>query len=374
MINVAVVFGGESFEHDISVITAVQLLGRANMPNYNLIPIYIDKNGKWFTGDELFDLDNYGDFRKLKECAITCSSQYLYYVKRNKLKQYVKIDVAIMCLHGGQGEGGGVSGLFDLADIPYSACDLCASAICLDKVIFKDIMRGLSIATVDGFCVNEEEYLLEKDAIKEKINKFGYPIILKPSRLGSSIGVEVVGSENEFDSKLVSAFKYDSRVLIEKYVDIDKEINIALLKDKGSLIYSNTEEPIRSSEILSFDEKYKKGVGGFESIKRIYPAKISDKLSKKIKDISGNIYTSLNLYGVVRFDFILDKNKKLYINEVNTIPGSMANYLFDKDIYPYEKVIDILISNAINRNIKLKKNCTAFSSDVLASGMKILEK
>lgn len=374
MINVAVIFGGESFEHDISIITAVQLLGRANMPNYNLIPIYIDKNGKWFTGDELFDLDNYGNFRKLKECAITCSSQYLYSIKGNKMKQYAKIDVAIMCLHGGQGEGGGVSGLFELANIPYTACDLCASAICLDKIIFKDIMCGLGIDTVDSFSVAEEEYLLDKELVRNKFNKFGYPIILKPSRLGSSIGIEVVANENELDSKLENAFKYDSRVLIEKFVDIDKEINIALVKDKGSWIFSNTEEPIRSSEILSFDEKYKKGVGGFESIKRICPAKISDKMLKKIKDISQNIYTSLNLYGVVRFDFILDKNKKLYINEVNTIPGSMANYLFDKEVYPYEKIIDILISNAINRNIKNNKNCTLFSTDVLVDGMKILEK
>ena len=331
MKNIAVIFGGESCEHDISIITGVQLLSRANLPDYNLIPIYIDRNGRWLTGDELFDLDNYNDeFFAVKECAITPSSQILYSIRKRKLKPITNIDAAILCLHGGSGEGGGVSGLLSMAKIPYSACNLTASALCLDKVAFKYMMKGIGVETIDGFAIFEEEYILGKQGVEEKVEKIGYPIILKPSKLGSSIGIEVVSIREELEDKLKKCFLYDKKVLIEKYVEIKKEINIAIIENKGELIFSDTEEPISKSTILSFDEKYSNSSDGFEGIKRISPALINEDMTQVIRDTAARVYSKLDLFGVVRFDFILDKGNQLYINEVNTIPGSMANYLFDK--------------------------------------------
>ncbi len=375
MKNIAVIFGGESCEHDISIITGVQLLSRANLPDYNLIPIYIDRNGRWLTGDELFDLDNYNDeFFAVHECTITPSSQTLYSIKKRKLKPITNIDAAILCLHGGNGEGGGVSGLLSMAKIPYSACSLTSSAMCLDKVAFKYMMKGIGVETIDGFAIFEEEYILGKQGVIDKINKMGYPIILKPSKLGSSIGIEVVISSEELEDKLKQSFLYDKKVLIEKYVDIKKEINIAVIENKGDLVFSNTEEPISKSSILSFDEKYSNSTDGFEGIKRISPALINEEMTQVIRDTAAKIYSKLDLFGVVRFDFILDTGDQLYINEVNTIPGSMANYLFDKEKYPYNKLIDIMISNAIHRKVKEGQYQVNYISDVLNKGVKVLEK
>lgn len=375
VINLAVVFGGESFEHDISIITGVQLLTHSNMADYNVIPIYINKRGKWLTGDELYDLDNYANgFKKLREVCLTQKSNMLYFVNKNKLKPYKAIDVAIFCLHGGAGEGGGLSALFDMAQIPYSACDMTSSGLCLDKVKFKYLMLGLGIDVVDAVSIYGDEYALDRDKVKLKVKKLGYPLILKPSHLGSSIGIEVVKTENEFDEKIKNTFLFDDSILVEKYVDIEKEINIAIVQDKGKIIFSNSEEPVRMSEILSFDEKYRKNPGGFESIKRICPANISDEQLKRLKEIASTVYRSLGLFGVVRFDFIIDKEGKIYINEVNTIPGSMANYLFDKSEMPYEKLIRLLVSNSIDRFVKKAKLQLEYGSDILKSGVKLLEK
>lgn len=375
MKNIAVIFGGESCEHDISIITGVQLLSRANLPDYNLIPIYINKKGVWLTGDELFDIDNYNnDFFAVKACTITPTSQMLYFVQKRKLKPFVNIDAAILCLHGGNGEGGGVSGLLAMAKIPYSSCNLTASAVCLDKVAFKYMMRGIGVEVIDGFAIMEEDFILDRERVERKINKIGYPIIIKPAKLGSSIGIEVVYSQDELDKKIKNAFKYDRKVLVEKYVNIKKEINIAVIEDKGELIFSNTEEPISKSSILSFDEKYSNSVDGFEGIKRISPANINDEMRQVIIDTAARIYTSLDLFGIVRFDFILDSDYQLYINEVNTIPGSMANYLFDKNEYSYNKLIEMLVSNAIHRKVKEENYRESYSSDVLNRGMKALEK
>lgn len=375
MINLAVMFGGKSFEHDISVITGVQLLSHANLPNYNVMPIYVNKDGRWFVGDELFDLDNFANgFRKLKEVILSPSSKSLYLVKGKSLKKYKDIDVAILCFHGGLGEGGGVSALLDFSGIPYTSADMTAGAVCLDKSIFKFLMKGLDIPHIDGEVVWENDFLVDKEVVKERLGYLGYPLIIKPSKLGSSIGIEVVKNETELYDKLQSAFAFDKKVLVEKFVDIEKEVNIALVSNKGEMIFSNTEEPVASSDILSFDDKYRENSGGFESIKRIMPAKISNEAEIEIKDIASKIYKNLDLFGAVRFDFIIDKNNKVYINEVNTIPGSMANYLFDKDKLPYEGLIEILVSNATKRAVENSKKENDFDLDILKSGVKLLEK
>lgn len=375
MINLAVLFGGKSFEHDISVITGVQLLSHANLPNYNVVPIYINKDGRWFVGDELFDLDNYANgFRKLKEVTLSSSSKSLYLLKGKSLKKYKDIDVAVLCFHGGLGEGGGISALLELSGIPYSSADLTASSVCLDKSIFKSLMKGLDVPHIDGMSVFENDFLADKDEVSKQLSSLGYPLILKPSRLGSSIGIEVVKDEGELVEKLKKTFLFDKRVLVEKFVDIEKEVNIAVVQNKGELIFSNTEEPVSSSEILSFDDKYRENTGGFETIKRIMPAKISKDTEIKIKDIARKVYKNLDLFGVVRFDFIIDKNDNLYINEVNTIPGSMANYLFDKSKLSYEGLIEMLVSNATKRAVEQSKQKSGVDLDILKSGMRLLEK
>ena len=367
--NLVVIFGGESCEHDISIITGAQLISKCNSSLYNVIPIYISKQGIWYTGEKLSDIDNiYDNVKKSKECCFVPNSNYLFIKTGKKFKQFIKVDVAILCLHGRNGEDGTVASIMELSKIPYSSCGVLSSALCLDKGIFKDVCLGMDLPVVESFVLNENEYLLNKELYIEKIKQLGLPVIFKPCRLGSSIGIEVCKSLDEIDNKLSSAFCFDKKVLVEKYLDVEKEVNIAVMEDKGDLILSKTEEPISKDVILSFDDKYKNNAGGFETIKRISPANISDEIENQIKDMVVLCYSKFELFGVVRFDFIIDKNNKLYLNEVNTIPGSMANYLFDKELYPYPKLIEMMVSNAIHRFNKQKEIITTFDTDVLNDG------
>ena len=364
--NIAVIFGGESCEHDISIITGVQLMTNMNEYLYNVYPIYINKVGAWLTGENLNDVVNFtNDLKKLKECAFLPNDSGLYIKKRGKYKKLVDIDVVFVCLHGMRGEDGAVAGILEMSKIPYSSSSICASSICMDKCVFKYFAKGMGVNIVDGICVGKKEYLSDYESVFEKVKNLGLPIIIKPSRQGSSIGIEVCESLDAFKNQVEKAFKYDDKLLIEKFVSIKKEVNVAVLNNKHDFIISNTEEPITSDKILSFDNKYRKNTGGFETIKRKMPADISEEQESLIKQYATNVYVTLDMCGPVRFDFLIDDNDNIFLNEVNTIPGSMANYLFDKKKYGYEKLIEIMISNALLRSENAKKITKVFVSDVL---------
>ncbi|MBE5757490.1 MAG: ATP-grasp domain-containing protein [Clostridiales bacterium] len=368
MVNLMVVFGGESCEHDISVITGVQLIANCNEYLYNVIPVYIDKCGVWYTGDSLKDLDNYPNkLSKLKKCSIHPNDDYLYIEKGGKFKKYIKVDCCIPCLHGLRGEDGTLFAILNMSKIPCSSSGLVASSVCIDKDIFKCVCSSLNINVANGLSINHYDYLLDCEVVFEKVEKLGYPIIIKPCRQGSSIGIYVCHNRNELQKNIEISFKYDSKVVIEKFIDIKKEVNIALFEYLGDLIFSNTEEPKGKDEILSFDDKYKRSGGNFENIKRIIPAEIDTFTLDKIKEISRIVYCKLGMIGVVRFDFIIDKDDNVYLNEVNSIPGSMANYLFDKKMYPYSKLIDMLVRNGIKLSVD---SCVkVIDSGVLGSGL-----
>ena len=364
--NVAVIFGGESCEHDISIITGEQLISKCNEYLYNIYPIYINKNGEWLTGENLKDIDNIKEeCKKAKSCTFVPNDKGLYIKKGKKYKKLVDIDMVFLCLHGMRGEDGCVAGILELSKIPYSSSSICASSVCMDKCVFKNFAKGLSVDVVPGFSVNENDYLQMQEVYLNKANEIGYPIILKPSRQGSSIGIEVCKSDSDFTEKIKNVFKFDKKVLIEKFLDVGKEVNLAVFENKGEYILSSTEEPVTKEEILSFDNKYRKNSGGFETIKRIVPAQISEDIENKIKKVAINIYNALEMFGIVRFDFIVDKQGQVYLNEVNTIPGSMANYLFDKEKYGYPVLIELMISNAIHRYSKSFEVEKVFNTDVL---------
>ena len=221
--------------------------------------------------------------------------------------------------------------------------------------------------------MSEDKYLLDRSEVLHLIDDIGYPVIIKPSRLGSSIGIEVCQSEKEIDMCLKNAFKYDKKVLIERYFKIDKEVNIAVIEDKGELILSNTEEPVFKDELLSFDDKYLKNAGGFETIKRIVPARLDKEQFSQVSQIASKMYVALEMFGVVRFDFLVTDGV-VYLNEVNTIPGSMANYLFDKEKLNYGKLIEIMISNAVFRKERKDSLYKSYKTDVLKSGNVCLKK
>ena len=201
--NVAVIFGGESCEHDISIITGEQLISKVNNYLYNIIPIYIDRDGLWWTGEDLVDIDYFNDYdvkkRKLKRCSLVSGSRDLYLQKGKKYIKNVSIDVAILCLHGLRGEDGVVASILEMSKIPYSSSSLCASSVCMDKVVFKTFAKGLGINVVEGVELRGDDVKLHYDEILLRIKEsLGFPVIIKPSRQGSSIGIEVCKNEDVF--------------------------------------------------------------------------------------------------------------------------------------------------------------------------------
>lgn len=373
MINIAVIFGGESSEHDVSIITGMQLIENVDETKYKIFPIYISENGDWYTGDSLFDLDNYKDnLKKIYKCSFVANDNGLYLCKGKKCKKIADIDVCVTCLHGVNGEDGKVAGILELSKIPYTSSDICCSSMCIDKSIFKTFCNGLGVSVIDGFSINRNDFIVDKKSVFDKIIDFGFPIILKPSRQGSSVGIEVCKNVDELENKLNNVFEYDSKILIEEFVSVKKEVNIALFADGNNIVFSNTEEPIMSCDILNFQDKYLDN-SGLQSCRRIIPANISDECFFEIKKNAELVYRELEAFGVVRFDFIIDNDDNLFLNEVNTIPGSMANYLFDKHKYTYTKLIDALVDLSFLRNEKRIKY-TAFKSDILSSGLQGLKK
>ena len=368
--RVAVIFGGESCEHDISMITGVQLISNMNNYLYEVVPIYINKSGEWLTGDGLKDIDNYpNNLGKLMKCSLKPNNSALYIQSScGRLKKYKDIDVAVLCLHGLRAEDGMVAGVVECSKIPYTSSSLCASSVCMDKVVFKFFAKGLGGNVVDGYEITENDFYYNKSLIDYVIEKLGYPMIVKPSRQGSSIGISVCESYDELISSLNLAFNYDKSVLVEKFIDVKKEVNIAMFDNKGEYVMSNTEEPLTSDKFLNFDNKYRQNSGGFETIKRIVPAGISDSQHNKIIETATSVYKNLKMFGVVRFDFLIGEDDAVYLNEVNTIPGSMANYLFDKQKYSYPKLIELWISNAVFRKNKESEVLSTLDTNVLNNG------
>lgn len=368
MKNIAVIFGGVSCEHDISIITGLQVINFLDDELFNIIPIYINKYGEWFSDDRLLDLDNYPiKDLNLREVFLTPSSKILFQKKGKKLKPLNVIDFAIFAVHGLNGEDGTLSGLFELNNIPYLNCGVIGSSVTLDKCIFKSFLISKNISTIDSIELTEKEYYNSIDEIKLKISeKLSFPVILKPANLGSSIGIKVCKNEYELEELISYCFQFDSKILIEKYIKNIKEINIALYKYFDEYIFSYFEQPITEDNILTFDNKYIGGeTKGMESLKRICPVELDKNLEQTIKDIAKKCYDKLDLKGIVRFDFIIDENNIVYLNEINSTPGSFANYLFKNLSKDFTQILTDNIENAIHLKFKNDEKIKYFSSSVL---------
>lgn len=366
--NVAVIFGGVNCEHDISIITGIQIINFLDEELFNVIPIYINKYGEWYSDNRLLDLDNYPiDDLKLKEVFLTPSSPILFSKKGKNLKPLNIIDFAIFTVHGINGEDGTLAGLFELNNIPYLNCGVLGASITLDKCAFKYFLNSNEISNVSFIVVSEEDYYNDENEVKDKILKeLDYPIILKPSNLGSSIGIKVCKSDSELNESLSYCFQFDSKILIEKFLPNIKEINIAMYKYFDEFIYSYFEQPISDDKYLTFEDKYIGGeTKGMESLKRICPVELNDGISNKIKQYAKSCYEKLNLKGIVRFDFILDENDNIYLNEINSTPGSFANYLFKNLETDFRQILTDNIENAIHLKFKDNEKIKYFNSSVL---------
>lgn len=369
--NLIVLFGGVSVEHDISIISALQAINNIDKNFYNVIPVYLAKNYKWYISknNELNNLQFFiePNFNRLKEVCLISGSNYLHIKQGNKFKPKIKIDFALPVLHGVNGEDGKIVGLLSLSKIPYGVSGLTSSAVAIDKSVFKTYLKGLSVKSVLGETVFDYEFNLNPDFAIKRIEKLGFPLIVKPSTLGSSIGVKVCNNLTELNNALVLGFELSNSVLVENFLTDITEINVAVLFDNGKLIVSELEKPSKNGSILSFENKYINETKSMESVAREIPAVIDDEIKNEIVNIAKFVYSNLNFRGVVRFDFILCNNE-IYLNEVNSIPGSLAFYLFKPKGITYEKLLNIIIKNGYENFKNENEKTYTFNSSVLNKG------
>ncbi len=369
MLNVLVLFGGVSCEHDVSIITGMQCVNNLDKKKYNIIPVYVNKNGDLVYSKKLKNVESFTKLIKnYSNVALIPNSKYLYKKTILGYRKFKKIDVAIPCFHGINGEDGTYAALLNVCGIPQASANLLSSAIAMDKCCFKTYLKGLGVKTINGVSVTSTEFFKNFNKTINKVKEnLSYPVIVKPSRLGSSIGIFVCNNDDELINGITEALIYDNKVLIENYVQNIKEVNCAILGDEKSYTISELEEPLKTDEILSFKNKYlnkNSNKNSMESISRKMPPDIPKNLYEEIKKISEKVFLDLKLKGVVRFDFIVSDNE-VYLNELNTIPGSLAFYLFKPKNISFSKELDILISCAIKEFENNKKLITTFSTNIL---------
>ena len=353
--NILVIFGGKSVEHDISVITGNCMLRNIDKEAYNIIPLYIKRNGVAVTAGNLFDIEIYKNFeknaKKQREISFLIGKQYICEGR----KRLTKVDVAILCTHGCGGEDGSLAGVLELAGIPYTSSAVTSSAVGMDKVIMKDVFFANGIPSVDYVRVSRHEFESDRERVLNKIlNKLNFPIIVKPSSLGSSIGISCSNNRGELSDAIEIACMYDDKILIEKFLEDVVEINCACIGTFSSAVASNIEVPKRGDRIFSFEEKYL-------TVKEKLNNGVSEELEKEIKNLALDVYKTCYCSGVVRIDFLYDnKSKILYVNEINTIPGSLAFYLFAPNTF--SSIIEELIDCAIKKHEDKKRNTSIYES------------
>ena len=361
MKNLGVIYGGISLEHEVSVITAVQLMKNVDKSKYNLIPVYVDKKGNWWTGSSLNDISYYG-----KQDLYNPTNLQKYFISINDENE---IDVAILCFHGDYGESGKVQSLFELAEIPYQSSDVTSSSLVFDKIFTRLALKSCDIPQPKFSWFTSEDWKTNRDFVIDQICNLDFPLYLKPSNSGSSIGIARVKKQADLAKVIEETFKYDSRVLAESEVKDCIEVNVSVLGYGKDCVSSVTEQPIKSSELLSFADKYQNSgskKSGMASANRRTPAPISKNLTQKLQEVSKKIFYNLNCNGVVRVDFFANPTtEEIFLIEVNTIPGSMSYYLWQESGIKYEELIDKLVEIAVRKFTEKKKRINSFETNIL---------
>ena len=401
-IKVGVFFGGNSVEHEIFVITMNQAISSLDPEKYEIVPIYIAKNGVMYTGDDLLDLYSFRDMDVLlKRCyqvavvndgkgvkVMRCPAPWIGKRVLNT------IDVAFPIVHGTNCEDGTLAGFVTLLGIPFVGPDILASSIGMDKILQKKILRQSGIPVVDFVPFYSVEYIKDEEKILKDIEeKLEYPVIVKPGNLGSSVGIRKAKNKVELEEAIEFAMEFADRIIVEKAVENLKEINCSVIGDLTETQASICEEPFFSDEILSYTDKYigdgksnggtigggktgspklggqKGGAkgGNTQFANKKIPADISEEKTEEIQKMAQDVFKVLGCNGVSRIDFLIDtKTDKVYVNEINTIPGALSYYLWEATGKPFEKELDEIIDIAIKRHRDKEKLTFSYDQNILA--------
>ena len=358
--KIALVFGGRSLEHDVSIITAMQVLNNLDKKKYMVEPVYM-KDGDMFVCD-VDKLESFVEFDPSKHKKVLLVKGEFYLLKRSGIKKFIKPDVVLVACHGGEGENGNLQALLDMSNLAYTSPGVLQSAICMDKEFSKRVFENMLLSVLPYEAVNKDEYAVDKEQILFSIESFlSYPLIVKPARLGSSIGIGVAKTREELASAIDFAFEFDDKVIVERKLEDFVEVNCAAYRSEERIVVSKTEQPLSVNEFLTFADKYEQS-GKMSEKPSVSPANIGS-LNLVVQAMTERIYREFDMNGIVRVDYLVDVNRgKVYINEINTVPGSLAFYLFDVD---FKTLLDQVIEESLRR----KQTCkiTAhFKTEILS--------
>ncbi|MBQ3550582.1 MAG: D-alanine--D-alanine ligase [Clostridia bacterium] len=377
--NVAVFFGGRSVEHEISIISAVQAMGNIDREKYNVIPVYMSKQSVFYSSEALLDIATFrAGNPEAKADPVT------FVPKGNKVvmmnlkggifkKKDTNIDVCFPIVHGTNCEDGSIQGYIETLGLPYVGCDVMSSALGMDKVLFKNVLLDRGIPTLRCVDFGAREWALNSDKIADRlIKEIGFPLIVKPANLGSSVGISKVDEEAELRSAIDMACSFADRVLVEHAVSNLREINCSVLGDRNDCKASALEEPVAHDKILSYDDKYRANAGksgskGMASLSRKLPADLTNDKTEEIQRIAVETFKAIGASGVVRIDFLMDvdDNDKVYVNEINTIPGSLSFYLWEATGVKYPELCDRLIELAFKRQRERENTMFTIDTNIL---------
>ena len=388
-IRVGVIFGGESVEHEVSIISAIQAMNKMDEEKYEIIPIYITKDREWYTGDMLKDIEVYQDLNLIKRYSTNVvlyykDGSYVLQKKKGLFKSIVKeLDIAFPVVHGTNVEDGVLQGYLQTIGIPFVGSNVYGSVAGQDKTIMKDIWTEAGLPMTKYVWFYDTEYRQDKDLVLDKIKGLKYPLIVKPATTGSSVGISFCDDVNSLKEGIDEAVQYDTKIIVEEVVQNLKEVNIAVMGNYENQKVSAIEEVLSGNKFLTFQDKYigngkgklkgfKKGAiktnsKGMASANRKLPADLDPKMQKEIEEIAMKAFKVLGSSGNSRIDFLVDeKAKKVYINEINSIPGSLAFYLWDAKDINFTQVLDDMIQIGIKDYKKRVSKTHSFESNILA--------
>lgn len=385
-LNIAVLYGGRSCEHDVSVISGMQAAQACETAGYGVVRVYIDREGRWQTGEALKDMAFYRDYDPEKTCRVLPLGEngkllLAKYPSRKKsllgagLVEIAVCDAALPVMHGMHGEDGTLQGLLEMLDVPYTSAGVLGSAVGMDKIAMKMLFIGCGFPVLPSEWVERDEWEKDPEAtLKNLEEKLPYPMYVKPANLGSSIGINRADDREKLVRALNVAASYDRRILVERGAKDFKEVNCAVLGYGGDVKPSILEMPAHWDEMLTFEGKYLRqgkgsGKAGMAALARQIPAPVPEELAERIRDLSCQVFRAMDLKGVVRIDYILEEDQ-LFLNEVNTIPGSLAFYLWEPMGISFAKLMDILVEKAFTAYADKHRSVYSFDSNILQAQLK----
>lgn len=389
--NIIVAFGGVSPEHEVSVLTAMQVMAALKDSSYRCIPLYITKSGTWLTGEILSDLENYQDLNRLvdqaKSCAFVKDKNGRTLLREQESGGFFKKPAshpvyAIVCsFHGSEGENGAFQGVCEMMNIPYTGSGVLASAAGMDKIVAKQLAADAGVQVTRSVQFYEPEWVEEQEGILQMTDDLGYPLIIKPATLGSSIGVAKADNRDELITAVETAFRYDAHLLVEEAVNPLMEINCSVMGTPAKCQASVCERPLGTTETLSFQDKYQSGSGadkGMASADREIPADISSELTRRIRQTAVKVFSAIGASGLARLDFLVNTNtEEVYFNEINTIPGSFSFYLWEHSDLNFTALIEELINIGLQlhreKNGRIRSYETNLLSEKAVKGIKGLK-